>query len=82
MTALAYVYADAADPATGVVVRGPWDTHAYHGTICRIEGTAWVIDQANTDDEIAGEVAADAAASGIVLPRIVLVTRSPNVRLI
>lgn len=84
MTWAHWVYADAADPLTGVVARWHGGERAYHGTCARIDGPAWVVDRDNAGEAAAGslgELELEAAASGLVLPRIVLVTRSP-VRLV
>lgn len=76
---LNFVYADAADPATGVVATWAYSGAHRHGTCARIDGPAWVIDRDNAEQ--AGELVAEATAAGIVLPRIVLATRGP-VRLV
>lgn len=78
MSALTFVYADVADPAAGVVIREPGEP-SRHGTCAMIAaGPAWVIDRENDFGSVG---ALEAANAGIVLPRVVLVTRSP-VRLV
>lgn len=78
---LSFVYADAADPATPVVVRPVGPRAAERGTCAFLPaGPAWVIDRDHAG-ELGAELELERAAAGIVLPRIVLVTRGP-VRLV
>lgn len=76
---LNFVYADAADPATGVVASWAYSGAHLHGTCARIDGPAWVIDRDNATEP--ADLIADSDVAGIILPRIVLVTRRP-VRLV